>query len=91
MALVKIPAEHQTLRERAEVTAFLAGHGIEYERWTPEHAVAADAPAGTVLAAYAREIDTLKARGGYATADVIDVKPDTPNLDVMLAKFSREH
>ena len=39
----------------------------------------------------AREIDALKARGGYVTADVIDVKPDTPNLDMMLAKFSREH
>ena len=25
------------------------------------------------------------------TADVIDVKPETPNLDAMLAKFSREH
>ena len=33
----------------------------------------------------------LKARGGYRTADVIDVRPDTPNLDAMLAKFSREH
>ncbi len=33
----------------------------------------------------------LKQRGGYVTADVIDVKPETPNLDVMLAKFSREH
>ena len=50
-----------------------------------------DASAETVLAAYAPEIDALKARGGYVTADVIDVKPDTPNLDVMLAKFNREH
>jgi len=83
--------EQVTLRDRADVTAFLAGHGIEYERWTPEHPVAADAPADAVLAAYGREIDTLKARGGYATADVIDVKPDTPNLEMMLAKFSREH
>ena len=99
MAIVKIPprpgsgqaADQRTLRERTEVAAFLAGYGIEYERWIPEHPVAADAPADAVLAAYAREIDTLKARGGYATADVIDVKPDTPNLDVMLAKFSREH
>ena len=33
----------------------------------------------------------LKARGGYVTADVIDVTADTPNLDTMLAKFNREH
>ena len=91
MALVNIPAEEKTLRHRAEITAFLAPHGIEYERWTPEHPVPADAPADALLAAYAREIDTLKQRGGYVTADVIDVKPDTPNLDMMLAKFSREH
>ena len=44
-----------------------------------------------MLDAYAQQIDALKARGGYVTADVIDVKPDTPNLDVMLAKFNREH
>jgi 1,2-dihydroxy-3-keto-5-methylthiopentene dioxygenase len=25
------------------------------------------------------------------TADVVDVYPDTPNLEVMLAKFSKEH
>jgi hypothetical protein len=50
-----------------------------------------DAPAEAILAPYAREIDALKQRGGYVTADVIDVKPDTPNLDMMLAKFSREH
>jgi len=44
-----------------------------------------------VLAAYAPEIDQLKARGGYVTADVIDVTPATPNLEAMLAKFSTEH
>ena len=91
MALVKIPSRQQTLSERAEVTAFLAGYGIEYERWTPAHPVGADAPPDAILAAYAKEIDALKSRGGYVTADVIDVKPDTPNLDMMLAKFSREH
>jgi 1,2-dihydroxy-3-keto-5-methylthiopentene dioxygenase len=91
MAIVKIPAENVTVREDADVTAFLASHGIEYERWVPEHPVAAEASSDALLAAYRGEIDKLKARGGYVTADVIDVKPDTPNLDMMLAKFSREH
>jgi 1,2-dihydroxy-3-keto-5-methylthiopentene dioxygenase len=91
MALVNIPSDQRTLADRAEVTAVLAGHGIEYETWTPTQAVSADAPPDAILAAYSHEIDALKQRGGYVTADVIDVKPDTPNLDVMLAKFSREH
>ena len=91
MAIVKIPAEDASIRDDREVADFLARYGIEYERWMPEHPVAADAPPEALLAAYDREIAKLKSRGGYVTADVIDVKPDTPNLDMMLAKFSREH
>jgi 1,2-dihydroxy-3-keto-5-methylthiopentene dioxygenase len=91
MAVIKIPAENATIDDRQEVTEFLAARGIDYERWTPEHPVAPDAPAEEILNAYRHEIDALRERGGYVTADVIDVKPDTPNLDVMLAKFSREH
>ena len=91
MATVRIPEEQRTLTEANEVTRYLAGLGIDYERWPVDARVAADAAADAVLAAYAREIDTLKARGGYVTADVIDVTAATPNLDAMLAKFSTEH
>lgn len=91
MAIVKIPADDVVLREPAEITAFLSTHGIEYERWTPSRAVGPDASPDELLAAYADEVDALKRRGGYVTADVIDVKPDTPNLDTMLARFNREH
>ncbi len=91
MAVVRVPEEQRVLVEAPLVAAFLAGQGIDYERWTPSHALGETAPAAEVLEAYGAEIDRLKARGGYVTADVIDVKPDTPGLDAMLAKFSREH
>ena len=91
MALVTIVDEDRTLRTPEEITSGLAEHGIDYERWQPAHPVACDAPPEEILRAYANEIEQLKARGGYVTADVIDVKPETPNLDVMLAKFNREH
>jgi len=91
MAIVRIPSENVVLNEDGAVSAFLMRHGIDYERWVPEHPVAADTTADEVLAVYATEVNALKARGGYVTADVIDVKPETPNLDAMLAKFSREH
>ena len=91
MAIVRIPEEHRTITEQSAVTVFLAERGIEYEEWTPESEVAANAPADAILAAFSRQIEALKASGGYVTADVIDVKPDTPNLDAMLAKFSVEH
>jgi 1,2-dihydroxy-3-keto-5-methylthiopentene dioxygenase len=91
MAVVKIPADNITLTDVQDVTTFLAVRGIEFERWTPSREVPADASAEAVLDAYSVQIAALKARGGYVTADVIDVKPETPNLDAMLAKFSREH
>ena len=91
MAVVRIPDEHRVVEGVESVTAFLAAHAIDHERWAPNHPIAATAPASEVLEAYRPEIDRLKARGGYVTADVIDVKPDTPGLEVMLAKFRREH
>src|SRR4249920_2181933 len=91
MAVVRIPEEKRSLSGGAALISFLGGHGIDYERWNPSHPVAATAPAEQILEAYKPEIDKLKASGGYVTADVIDVKPETPGLDAMLAKFSREH
>jgi 1,2-dihydroxy-3-keto-5-methylthiopentene dioxygenase len=91
MALVRIPEHDRTIRGVDDVTAFLATQGIEYERAEPQHPVAPDAPAEELLAAYRAKIEELNARGGYVTADVINVFPDTPNLGAMLAKFSSEH
>ncbi len=53
--------------------------------------MAADCSADAVLEAYAEEIDAMKQRGGYVTADIIDVNSGTPNLEAMLAKFDKEH
>src|SRR5258705_2500067 len=91
MALVTILNEDKTITERQAIAAYLNPHGIDYEHWTPAHPVAPDAPPEEILRAYAKEIDELKARGGYVTADVIDVKPETPGLDAMLKRFSSEH
>ena len=91
MAVVTILKENKTFTGADEITSTLAAHGIDYERWTPAHPIADNAPADEILNAYAREIDHLKQRGGYVTADVMDVNPNTPGLDAMLAKFNREH
>jgi 1,2-dihydroxy-3-keto-5-methylthiopentene dioxygenase len=91
MAVATIPDENRTLRDSEGITAYLAGCGIDYERWLPAHSVSGDASAEQILEAYSGEIEKLKARGGYVAADVIDVSPETPGLDEMLAKFNREH
>src|SRR5499425_3567711 len=91
MATLNIPDEKRTLSEFDEVRAHLASIGIDYERWKPAHQVAEGASAAENLAAYAPEIERLKAQGGYVTADVIDVSPQTPGLDAMLNRFNSEH
>jgi 1,2-dihydroxy-3-keto-5-methylthiopentene dioxygenase len=90
MAVLSFPPDDRLIEGEPEVRATLAGFGIDYERWDLSR-VAADASAEAVLAAYAGEIEELKRRGGYRTADVIDVNPETPGLDAMLARFDKEH
>ena len=91
MALVTLTNENETFEGEDQICACLKSFGIDYERWTPSHPVTEDAPAEEILRAYSREVDDLKAKGGYVTADVIDVDSKTPGLEEMLAKFNREH
>ena len=90
MAVLRFPPEEQMIEVDAEGRLSLASLGIEYECCDMSR-VDADASADAVLAAYAAEIDEMKQRGGYVTADVIDVNPGTPGLDAMLARFDKEH
>lgn len=90
MATLRIPEENRSITEVTDVRDYLAGIGIDYERWDL-NAVPLEASTDQILEAYSEQIARLKARGGYITADVIDVKPDTPGLEAMLAKFNIEH
>ena len=91
MASVTIPEQNRTISDPQAISEFLAPFGIWYEKWDVEPRVGADATSEEILAAYSPEIERLKARGGFVTADVINVNPQTPNLDALLNKFNREH
>lgn len=91
MATITIQDEQRTIRDVDEVRAYLARFGIWYEKWDVEGRIPAEATNEDILQAYQPEIERLKQRGGFVTADVINVNPATPNLDAMLNKFNREH
>jgi 1,2-dihydroxy-3-keto-5-methylthiopentene dioxygenase len=91
MAAVRIPDENRTLTDVAEIREYLAPHGIWYEHWDVDGRIGADATNEEILAAYEPEIERLKTDGGYVTADVINVSPETPNLDMLVNKFNKEH
>lgn len=91
MAVVIIPDQKRTLESPTEIAAFLAPFGIVHQRWPLEERVDPNAAQDAILAAYKEEIEVLKKQGGYVTADVISVNPETPNLDALLEKFRKEH
>ena len=90
MAVLRFPEEDCQVKDEAEIRARLKDLGVDYERWSLDR-VPPDSSAELVLKAYVAEIDEMKRRGGYVTADVIDVNPETPNLETMLARFDKEH
>ncbi|MFK7736990.1 MAG: acireductone dioxygenase [Pirellulaceae bacterium] len=91
MARVIVPEENRTLSNVQEIREYLEPHGIWYEHWPVEERLPSDATNEQILEEFAPEIESLKKRGGFVTADVINVNRETPNLDELLAKFDKEH
>jgi 1,2-dihydroxy-3-keto-5-methylthiopentene dioxygenase len=91
MAVLRIPTENRTISGKAAVADYLGKIGIDYDVWEPSQPLGPDASQEQILSAYSAEVAKLKTAGGYVTADVINVNAQTPNLDALLAKFSREH
>jgi 1,2-dihydroxy-3-keto-5-methylthiopentene dioxygenase len=91
MARIYIQDQQREISDPVEMAEFLAPFGIRHEHWDVAGRIPADATDEEILAAYEPEIERLKQAGGYVTADVINVNPQTPGLDAMLAKFDKEH
>ncbi|MFY0535799.1 1,2-dihydroxy-3-keto-5-methylthiopentene dioxygenase [Nannocystis pusilla] len=64
-------------RGEGPTLADLAAVGVLYERLPDDD--------------FQGALDRLKAARGYVAQDVIELRPDTPNLDGLLAKFKDEH
>lgn len=91
MASVFIQDENKQITDPDAIRAFLKPFGIWYEKWDVAGRLPESPSDQDILSTYAPEIERLKKEGGFVTADVINVSPATPNLDVMLAKFDKEH
>jgi 1,2-dihydroxy-3-keto-5-methylthiopentene dioxygenase len=69
----------------------VAASGAQIERWTAAQPLTPEATSEDILAAYKPEIDRLKTGRGYATADVIHIRPGNPNWPQLREKFLSEH
>lgn len=74
----------------ARIAATLAPLGVRFEQW-PARTLAEEADGDAVLAAYAAEVDRLKAEQGYQAVDVIRMAPDHPERTTLRGKFLSEH
>lgn len=91
MAIVDVPKMNIRITVAEEITEYLSGIGIDYERCENLKQIPVDASNEEILAFYSSEIADMKVRGGYVTADVINIVPTTEGLDAMLNKFNKEH
>jgi 1,2-dihydroxy-3-keto-5-methylthiopentene dioxygenase len=88
--MAKLEYKGKTYADHDEIRAVLADHGVPYERWGLR-SDAQGSPEDRVLAIYKPEIDRLMRERAYQTVDLVALKPTTPNLDAILAKFAPEH
>lgn len=83
--------ERADLHDFAAIAETIAEAGITLERWQADAELTPDSTDADILAAYAGDIERLKARGGYETVDVLRLGPDHPDRAAMRAKFHAEH
>jgi 1,2-dihydroxy-3-keto-5-methylthiopentene dioxygenase len=91
MATVHVLDRGESFSDPERVAAHAASIGLVYERWSAARPLVEDATPEDVLAAYAADVERLKTEGGYVTADVVALSPDTPGLEELLARFRVEH
>jgi 1,2-dihydroxy-3-keto-5-methylthiopentene dioxygenase len=87
--MARLEFQGRTTTDAAEIAATLARHGIPYERWGVRAAGAATDD--QILGLYRAEVQRLKLQRDYLTEDLVALRPTTPGLDAISAKFDKEH
>ena len=74
-----------------EIQNYLAHKGIQLKRWQANFSLQESDSQETILKAYEHELGPYMEKHGFQSADVINVHPQTPNIEEIRAKFLREH
>lgn len=73
------------------IESILKGIGVQFERWTAEQVLGANASNDDVLTTYADSITRLKKQYGFQAADVIRLDSTHPEKTALREKFLNEH
>lgn len=85
---MRIKTSSKTITDKEEAKNFLLKYGLYAEFWQPE---VSDPAISDPLMKYGNQIQKLKKKFGYASADVCAMSSATQNLDKMLSAFVKEH
>ncbi|MFS2222236.1 1,2-dihydroxy-3-keto-5-methylthiopentene dioxygenase [Pantoea sp. B65] len=83
------PVWHSTDAEA--IRQQLNAKDVRFERWAADRDLGDNPDADTVIKAYQHAIDRLVAEKGYQSWDVISMRADNPQREVLRSKFLAEH
>ena len=85
---MKIITKEKTIIDKKEIKSLLEKYGLYSEFWKPD---VTDSGNSDPLIKYKTQIETLKKKLNYASADCCSLDKSNPNLDKMLKPFMEEH
>jgi 1,2-dihydroxy-3-keto-5-methylthiopentene dioxygenase len=85
------PEQAELFSEPEDIARVAQLADVRFERWRAQQDLTDVTDQERVLAAYAADVARLKELCGFATADVISVRPSTPNHAELRKKFLDEH
>lgn len=85
---MKIKTKSKTIINKEEAKLFLSKYGLYAEFWQPE---INDQKVSDPLIKYKNQIEKLKKKFSYASADCCTLNTSNPNLDKILEPFKKEH
>lgn len=91
MAILSIPDKNITITNPDEIRAFFNARNLYFDQWHCDVVFDDTATQEEILAAYAKDLDPFMEKGGYQTADVINMRPGMEGYDAIRAKFLSEH
>ncbi len=81
----------KVIKDTSEIKSFMNERGIIFEQWSANRRLQDNDSQETILSAYEHELGPYMKKHGYLSADVINVNKDTPNIELIRAKFLSEH
>lgn len=83
------PVWHST--DATAIAEKMKAKDVRFERWEADRDLGENPDADTVIKAYQHAIDRLVAEKGYQSWDVISMRADNPQKEVLRTKFLSEH